>query len=70
MKPITVATVIDRPREEVFAFLEPLPNHQARERLAAPFVRAWLRRGNQRSLDRLRDQLEMPGDRSLPATQG
>jgi hypothetical protein len=29
MKPVTVTTAVDRPRAEVFAFLEPLENHEA-----------------------------------------
>jgi uncharacterized membrane protein len=29
MKPVTVTTTIDRPREEVFDFLAPLANHEA-----------------------------------------
>jgi uncharacterized membrane protein len=28
MKPVTVSTTIDKPREEVYDFLEPLPNHE------------------------------------------
>ena len=28
MKPVTAGTVVDLPREEVFAFLEPLENHE------------------------------------------
>ena len=29
MKPVTVSTTVDRPREEVFDFLAPLANHEA-----------------------------------------
>src|SRR5919199_1941543 len=29
MQPIAVTTTVERPREEVFAFLEPLENHEA-----------------------------------------
>ncbi len=136
MQPVTVSTTVDRPREEVFAFLDELGNHEAftdhflkdwtvlgadrarfraqrevlelqvvertapetivertvgaggrrvtrgtyhltaegpartgvrfelafeqvprRERLVAPLVRAWLRRVNQRAMDRLREVL-------------
>ncbi len=28
MKPVTVSTTIDRPREDVYDFLAPLPNHE------------------------------------------
>jgi hypothetical protein len=136
MHPVTVRTTVDRPREEVFAYLDELRNHEAftdhflkdwtildadrarfraqrevlelevvertapegtvertvgaggrrvtrgtyhltsegptrtgvrfelafervprSERLAAPLVRAWLRRANQRAMDRLREVL-------------
>ena len=38
MKPVTVGTVVDLPREEVFAFLEPLENH---ERFTDHFLKHW-----------------------------
>lgn len=42
----------------------------AAERIAAPFVRAWLRRNNRRALERLREQLETPGGRAQEAVAG
>ena len=42
----------------------------AAERIAAPFVRAWLRRDNRRALDRLREQLETPDSRTQEVVAG
>jgi hypothetical protein len=38
MKPVRVSTVVDRPREEVYAFLDVLANH---ERFTDHFLRDW-----------------------------
>ena len=73
MKPVTVTTTIDRPREEIHAVLDDLMNHEAftdvsftnesgpagvGDWLAAPVIRAYLRRQNGRALERLKEQME------------
>ena len=60
MKPVRVSIDVAQAREDVYDFLD--ENAWARvprrEALAAPLVRAILRRGNQRSLERLAGELQ------------